>query len=74
MNKKIAIILPNKEDFTKNNAGAASLWVKNFNKYSYYNETLIYGNATNKNYLTKLIFESTINYPIYQNLKFMDSL
>jgi glycosyltransferase involved in cell wall biosynthesis len=53
MKKKIAILLPNKEDFTKDNAGAASLWVKNYNKYSFFKETLIFGNSTSKNYLSK---------------------
>ena len=33
--KKIAILLPNKEDYTKNNAAAASIWVKDFNVASY---------------------------------------
>jgi hypothetical protein len=28
MNKRIAILLPYKEDYNKNNAGSASLWVK----------------------------------------------
>jgi len=53
MKKKIAILLPNKEDYTKNNAGAASLWVKNYNNYSFFKETLIFGNSTSKNYLSK---------------------
>mgnify|MGYP000503858050 CR=1 FL=1 len=30
MNKRIAILLPYKEDYNKNNAGSASLWVKDF--------------------------------------------
>ena len=31
MKKKIAIVLPYKEIFSKNYAGAASIWVKDYN-------------------------------------------
>lgn len=72
MNKKIAIILPNKEDFTKDNAGAASLWVKNFNKYSYYNETLIYGNASSQNYLTKNFVNLNKKYFIFHSKSYLN--
>ncbi len=34
MNKKIFIILPHKDQFIKNYAGSASIWVKDFFKYS----------------------------------------
>ena len=30
--KEIAILLPNKEDYSLNNAAAASIWVNDFNK------------------------------------------
>ncbi|MEY3824664.1 MAG: hypothetical protein RLZZ13_598, partial [Pseudomonadota bacterium] len=30
--KEIAALLPNKEDYSLNNAAAASIWVKDFNK------------------------------------------
>ena len=30
--KEIAELLPNKEDYSLNNAGAASIWIKDFNK------------------------------------------
>ena len=72
MNKKIAILLPNKENFTKNSAGAASLWVKNFNKYSYYNETVIYGNASNKNYLTKNFVNLNKKYYIFHSRSYIN--
>ena len=39
--KEIAILLPNKEDYTKNNAAAASIWVKDFNGGELYKKTII---------------------------------
>ena len=34
MTKKIAILLPYKENYNIDNAGAASIWVKDYLKYS----------------------------------------
>ena len=49
MKKKIAIVLPYKEIFSKNHAGAASIWVKDYNDLSKLSgETLIYGNLNKK--------------------------
>ena len=49
MKKKIAIILPYKEIYSNNNAGAASIWLKDYNDLSSLSkETIIYGNL-NKN-------------------------
>ena len=49
MKKKIAIVLPYKEIFSKNYAGAASIWVKDYNDLSKLSgETLIYGNLSKK--------------------------
>jgi len=49
MNKKIAIILPYKEIYSKNYAAAASIWVKDYiNPSILKNDTLIYGNLENK--------------------------
>ncbi len=49
MKKKIAIILPYKEIYSSALAGAASIWVKDYNKKSSLkNETIIYGNLPNK--------------------------
>ena len=46
MKKKIAILLPFKDHFTKSQAGSASIWVKDFNKYSsYYDQITILGNT-----------------------------
>ncbi len=45
MKKKIAILLPYKEKYNINNAGAASIWIKDYIKHSKLrNETIIYGN------------------------------
>ena len=41
--KKIAELLPNKEDFTLNKAAAASIWVKDFNQGDIVNKQLIFG-------------------------------
>ncbi len=45
MIKEIAILLPYKEQYTNDQAGAASIWVKDYiNKSKFKNKTLIYGN------------------------------
>ena len=52
-NKKIAILLPYKDNFTNSNAGSASIWVKDFNKKSlYYKQISVFGNTI---YLNDLI-------------------
>ena len=44
--KKIAILLPYKDNFTNSNAGSASIWVKDFNKKSLYKDQItIFGNT-----------------------------
>jgi glycosyltransferase involved in cell wall biosynthesis len=43
--KEIAVLLPNKEDYSTNNAGAASIWVRDFNKGKIINKQIIYGIA-----------------------------
>ena len=49
MKKDIAILLPYKENYTINNAGAASIWVKDYLKFSNLkNRTIIYGNLNYK--------------------------
>ena len=51
---KIATILPYKENYTIDNASAASLWVSEFFRKSKHKETnIIYGHTKKKNYLTK---------------------
>ena len=41
--KKIAILLPNKEDYSLNKAAAASIWVKDFNQGYIASQQLIFG-------------------------------
>ncbi len=52
---QIATILPYKENYTKESAGAASLWVCDFFKYSKFKlKNIIFGSTDKKkNYLTK---------------------
>ena len=51
---KIATILPYKENYSKEKASAASLWVSEFFKTSKFKKhNIIYGNTKSKNYLTK---------------------
>ena len=53
MNKKIFIILPHKDQFIKNYAGSASIWVKDFFKKSIFKKIItIFGSTKN----TKNIF------------------
>ena len=50
---KISILLPYKENFTKKNAGAVSLFVNDTTRISTYKKTTrIFGNTTYKNYLS----------------------
>ncbi len=44
--KEIAVLLPNKEDYSLNNAAAASIWVRDFNRGKIINKQIIYGIAT----------------------------
>ena len=49
MEKKIAILLPYKEKFTSDKAGAASIWVKDYLMGSRFKDTtLVYGNLEKK--------------------------
>ena len=59
---KIATILPYKENYTSNGAGAVSLWIKDFMRDSKYKKNVfVFGSTTNKNYLTKNYIN--INFP-----------
>ena len=53
MNKKIFIILPHKDQFIKNYAGSASIWVKDFFKESRYKNFIKIFGSTEK---TKNVF------------------
>ena len=53
---KIASILPYKENYTKEKASAASLWIAEFYKKSRFkNENYIFGSTYSKNYLRSTI-------------------
>ena len=50
--KEIAILLPNKEDYSKNKAAAASIWVKDFNKGYIVSKQVIFGISSSTSYLS----------------------
>ena len=63
MKNNIAILLPYKDQFIKNNAGSASIWVKDFSKTSKFKKTTtVFGYTVN----TDKIFDDFK----YVNLKF----
>ena len=50
---KIAILLPYKENFSSNNAGAVSLFVSDINKTSIFKKNIVvFGSTKSKNYLS----------------------
>ena len=66
MNKRIAILLPYKEDYNKNNAGSASLWVKDFFENSKLKKiTAIYGINTKKKSLSKNFVNLNNKFPLF---------
>ena len=73
MNKDIAILLPYKEKFNINKAGAAAIWVKDYLTSSKLkSRTIVYGNLDNKDKpllsnfrninLNKIYIKKTISY------------
>ena len=51
---KISILLPYKENYSKNYAGAVSIFINEINKQTKFNNsTQKYGNTNFKNYLSK---------------------
>tara|TARA_Y100000590_G_C15713019_1_gene1010945 strand:+ start:74 stop:2206 length:2133 start_codon:yes stop_codon:yes gene_type:complete len=85
MNKKIFIILPHKDQFIKNYAGSASIWVKDFFKKSKFKNTIsIFGSTDKtenvfikKNYLNikipKLKFSSKSDFYTDKLIKYCNS-
>jgi len=66
MNKKIAILLPYKEDYNKRNAGSASLWVKDFFENSKLKKlTTIYGINTKKKSLSRNFINLNNKFPLF---------
>jgi len=59
---KIASILPYKENYSKQGAGAVALWISEFMRdSSYKNKTYVIGNTLNKEYLPKNYINTTCN-------------
>ena len=58
--KKIFILLPHKEKFSKRNSGSASIWVKDFFKPSKFKKSIsVYGsNVIKKNATIKSIYNN----------------
>ena len=75
--KRIAVLLPFKDHFTKSSAGSASIWIKDFNKNSLYKNSInIYGGTDNlKDIIDKKRY-TNINFNIYnfksKNLAYID--
>ena len=65
--KEIAILLPNKEDYSKENAAAAAIWVKDFNRGAFVKKTIIFGNAKSLPYLSKNFFNLKINFLYFRD-------
>ena len=62
---KVSILLPYKENYSKDYAGAVSIFIQGVNKYSIFkNNTKIYGNTNYSNFLSK----NYINLPFKKNL------
>ena len=75
--KEIAILLPYKENFTENNAGAASIWVKDYlNKSKLKDKTIVYGNLDqNQKPLLKNFKNLTLNDSfIKKNISYTEKL
>jgi glycosyltransferase involved in cell wall biosynthesis len=51
--KEIVELLPNKEDYSLNNAAAASIWVKDFNKGNILSKQIIFGISSSATPLSK---------------------
>ncbi len=65
---KISILLPYKENYSKNYAGAVSIFVNEINKISKYkSSTKIFGNTDFKNYLSKNYINIPFNKKYFQS-------
>ena len=51
--KEIAELLPNKEDYSLNKAGAASIWVKDFNRGNIVRKQIVFGISSSSSPLSK---------------------
>ena len=75
-NKRSAIILPLKENFSNQNFGAVSVWVSEYLKYSKINSDIIFcRKLTNKmNYLNKNIIPISVDTRYYTNLNYIKKI
>ena len=75
-NKKSAIILPLKENFSNENFGAVSVWVSEYLKYSKINTDVIFcKKLTNKkNYLNKNVIPISVDTKYYTNLNYIKKI
>jgi glycosyltransferase involved in cell wall biosynthesis len=75
--KKIAVLLPNKEDYSLNKAAAASIWVKDFNVGKIIDKQLIFGIASSsplsKNFIN-LRYTNIINNSFFYLRNFIKKL
>ena len=53
---KIAILLPFKDTYTKDKAGSASIWVKDFIKNSKYKKNLVWGKSEKVSFLCGIFY------------------
>ena len=60
--KEIAVLLPNKEDYSLSNAAAASIWVKDFNKGKIKSKQIICGIATQTSLSKNFINLKKVNF------------
>ena len=64
---KISILLPYKENFSRDNAGAVSVFINGVNKKSIYKSTKVYGNTVYKNILSKNYVNIPFKKKIFQS-------
>jgi len=65
---KIAILLPYKENYSIDSAGAVSLWVSSFMKDSRHkNNITVYGSTSDKTLLSKNYFNIELNNPLFSS-------
>ena len=65
---KISILLPYKENFAKNYAGAVSLFVNDITRESFFNKTtFIFGNTDSKKTLSKNYINLNVNKNIFES-------
>ncbi|WP_440938087.1 glycosyltransferase [Candidatus Pelagibacter sp.] len=64
----IAVLLPFKENFSKHNAGAVSLFVNDINKYSKFKKSItVFGSTQSKEYLSKNYINLLVNDSIFKS-------